>query len=175
MSMEDKFTQQELGYLFWPKPYSHSPGHPRLDINVSESPSNMHFDPEEVHLSVVSCSRRDYSRPIESLTIHHPWPHESECQVAAGTVIISDRKGKKVEAFTFGGILHIYPNKTFTECCIESDAPILELIEYNPIVMTLVEEVEIILAKRRAAWLMMKKDTRNVWRKFPHCRFMLFA
>lgn len=83
----------------------------------------------------------------------HPWHRELNYQVYAGFIILEDRKGKKVEAFTFGGSLQIQTREEITICTFESEAPILEMGMKDPMRELLVEEVDIILAERSAAAL----------------------
>jgi hypothetical protein len=90
---------------------------------------------------------------IEILKIHHPWTFGNAYQVCAGRVRIIDRKGKIEEAFTFGGELTVRLQDTLTACTLKSPAPILEFTEVDPIKLVLIDEVEILLAKRKAASL----------------------
>jgi len=152
MSKVDHTQKPDLGYWFAPKRYPHSPGHPRLDIAISKIASGLHFDPETIQLPVFADIDRLHPRRIEHLKIFHPWAYRSSYHVAPGMVIISDRKNKKVEAFTFGGMLEIDTSDEFTKCRIESSAPIIDIPAVGAAVMKLVEEVEIILATRRAIW-----------------------
>lgn len=152
MVIKADHAKYELGYVFWPIQYPHSLGHPRLDITLSNVPSNLHFDPKEVHLYITPSLDKTQPKSIEHLKISHPWTHRTSYRVAPGMLFIEDRKGKKVEAYSFGGNLQIKSDDATTKCIIESEAPILEIIETNPVVMMLVEEVEIIFAKRRVIW-----------------------
>ncbi len=152
MAIKGDHAKSELGYVFEPIQYPHSLGHPRLDITLSKVPSDLHFDPEEVHLFITPSLEKAHRKSIEHLKIFHPWTYQTFYRVAPGILIIEDRKGKKVEAYSFGGNLQIESDDATTKCIIESAAPILEIIETNPVVKVLVEEVEIIFAKRRAIW-----------------------
>jgi hypothetical protein len=152
MKTRANWKEPDLGYRFMPGKYPNMAGHPRLEILISPTPSERHFDPEAVQLLVFSQATRLHPPRIDHLTVHHPWPYENLYKVAPGTLIISDRKGKKVEAFTFGGRMLVEVEDESTKSIIESDAPILELDLIEKHVMQLVEEVEIIFAKRRAIW-----------------------
>jgi hypothetical protein len=143
---------EELGYFFYPRSYPHAPGHPRLDITIPQTPTGRHFDPMTVRLLVRARSHIT-SVIVETIRIHHPWPYESEFQACTGRIIIEDRHDKVVEAFTLGGNLNIVTKDTATKCILESSAPILELIDTNLLVISLVDEIEILLAERRAYWL----------------------
>jgi hypothetical protein len=73
-------------------------------------------------------------------------------------VIIEDRIGKAVEAFTYGGSLEIDTNEERTLCTLVSPASILDLSAEDdsltrlPVTHLLAQETEILLAERRAAW-----------------------
>lgn len=59
---------------------------------------------------------------------------------------------KTVEAFTFGGQFQVEMRPDLTLCTIRSPVPILEIIQEETISSMLAQEVEILLASRRAAW-----------------------
>lgn len=139
--------EREFGYYFHSREHSDSPGHPRLDVLLRSVPTGKHFDPEKLSLTVAS-----EPRGTEFLRIHHPWPWLEQYQACAGRVILQDRKGKKVEAFTFGGDLRIESQEMLTACFLSSPAPILELIGTSSIPVMLAEETEIMFAERRADW-----------------------
>jgi len=143
----------ELGYHFWPKHHPHAIGHPGLDIHITGTPTQRHYDPRTIRLLVYASGGSLPEEGIGHLTVIHPWAHHESYQVAPGMIIITDRKDKKVEAFTFGGTLIIDSGKDGTTCTIQSDAPILEVDAHQPALMKLVEEVEIVLAKARANWI----------------------
>lgn len=59
---------------------------------------------------------------------------------------------KNVEAFTFGGQYQVEMRPDLTLCSIRSQAPILEIKQEETVSAMLAQEVEILLASRRAAW-----------------------
>ena len=144
---QGNLKERDYGYYFHSREYSDSPGHPRLDVILRSVPTEKHFDPEKLSIIVAS----DH-RGTEFLRVHHPWPGQDQYRACAGHVILQDRKGKKVEAFTFGGDLRIESEEMLTACFLTSPAPILELIGTSSIPVMLAEETEIIFAKRRADW-----------------------
>jgi hypothetical protein len=139
--------ERYYGYYFHSREHPDSPGHPRLDVLLRFIPTRKHFDPEKLSISVAS-----EHLGIELLRVHHPWPGHEKYQACAGHVILQDRKGKKVEAYTFGGDLCIEPEETLTACFLTSPAPILEINGISSIPILLAEETEIIFAERRADW-----------------------
>jgi hypothetical protein len=133
----------KYGYWYYPPESKHAPGGNRLDIILVETPTGQHFDPQFVNLPVKK------GEVMENLKIHHPWKFGSAYQVCAGRVRIIDRKGKIEEAFSFGGELTVQVQDTLTACTLKSPAPILEFTEIDPIKLALIDEVEILLAKRK--------------------------
>ncbi len=145
-------TQQEnkFGYWFYPPDSHHAPGGNRLDIIIKEIPTDQHFDPLLIYLPIISRGG------IETLKINHPWLFEKTYQACMGVVEMIDRKGTKEEAFTFGGNLTIHSKDEFTQLILESPAPIIDINAADQAKMLFVEEVEILLAERRAALLANK-------------------
>ncbi len=142
-----------LGYYFHPSDRSHSPGHPGFTVVIEATPTMEHFDPQYLQLPIRAPSELDQSDGVEMLKVHHPWPEDrGEFHVTPGSIIVSDRSWTKVEAFTFGGEMHVRTEEDRTRCEVESPAPILWLFEENLIPMMLAENVEMILAERRAIW-----------------------
>jgi hypothetical protein len=138
---------REYGYYFHSREHSDSPGHSRLEVLLRSVPTGKHFDPEKLSLTIAS-----EQRGAELLRIHHPWPGQEQYRACAGRVILQDRKGKKVEAFTFGGDLWIESKETLTAGVLTSPAPILERTGTSSIPELLAEETEIIFAERHADW-----------------------
>jgi hypothetical protein len=136
-----------FGYIFYPSEYPGDPGHPRLDIFLRTWPTQHHFDPELVALQAVSPFRN-----VEHLRISHPWTALSDYQTVAGLASLTDRLGKQVYAFTFGGRVHIEESTGFTWVTLTSPAPILGMIHENSLSTILARESELLLAERRAAW-----------------------
>ena len=152
MSEEEKLSNPSPGYSFSPKPDIHAPGHPRLDVILAGEPSGEYFDPLEVHLPILASKDWGHPHQLDHIKIFHPWTNLLEYQAAPGKVIILDRKGKEVEAFTYGGNLLIKNEEVCTTCTLESTAPIIEIDTASHVVKTLIDESEILLAQRRASW-----------------------
>lgn len=144
--MLDVSHEPDLGFIFYPSEISfHYPGHPRLDVILTEHPTERHFDPTKVQYQIASPQNR-----TEHLTIHHPWSSGNRYRVCAGRIFITDRIGKKVEAFTFGGELQVFSEPQRTICALISPAPILDLCAAHNLPMWLTAEVEILLAEQKA-------------------------
>jgi hypothetical protein len=140
----NKMNPIDLGYILYPPRRPHEPGYPRLDVILRSTPTGQHFDPYRVHLDVV-VSKQYVSR----LTIEHPWDDMDDYQVCAGVMDLSDHRGKHVDAFTFGGALHIQNQGESTLLVLTSPAPIL-LPDESRLDQLLVDEIKIILAERQA-------------------------
>ena len=108
----------------------------------------MHFDPRKISLNVKSDDGL-----TEHINITHPWYFNQSYQALTGLVEIVDRKGKKEEAFIFGGNLTIETRDDLTTCSLTSPAPILKVSEVGSQHMMFIEEVEILFAERSASLL----------------------
>lgn len=145
--MLDLSHEPDLGYIFYPYEVKNHPGHPRLDIVLQEIPTERHFDPQQAHFKGISSNGC-----IEQITIHHPWPLAARYRVCAGRIILKDRRGKLVEAFSFGGDLQIRSDIGCTVCGLISTAPIFPLFTTHDLPMWITAEVEVILARQNAHW-----------------------
>lgn len=137
----------DLGYTFFPARHPHDPGHPRLDIIIRPEPTGLHFDPERVQIPVVQQEEN-----FENLLVTHPWARAENLELFPGRVILRDRLNKVAEAFVFGGQVEINSDEEKTRLSLRSPAPILSLTIERSVAVLLAEEVEILLAERRAAW-----------------------
>jgi len=140
-------SKPDLGYEFFPSAHPGDVGHPQLVIHLPLAPSGRHFDVSVVHFSVFTAL--DLIEQL-SVSLHHLGPFEG--RVSPGMIIIESFEKKTVEAFTFGGEYQVEMQPDLTICTIRSQAPILEILQEETISSMLAEEVEILLASRRAAW-----------------------
>lgn len=158
MPKRAEINTRDLSYVYYRPQHPKALGSPRLDIVIYDAPTKRYYDPNQVNLTIIS--RRG---TLQSLTVRHPWPCGREYRVAAGRVTLSDRESEKVQAFSFGGSLRIQSQLANTTCSLESPAPILRVGRADyPIIRLgrahdfetlLAVEVEVELAKRRAARL----------------------
>ena len=139
-------TRVPLGYLLGTANRDHSPGHPTVDIWLAETPSQQHFDPEQVRLNCF------IEAHIDALAIEHPWSGERNAPLAAGMLILIDRKNKHIDGFLFGGNMEIAGESSFTHIRLTSPAPIMLRRNDHPEINLLIEESSILLARRRAVW-----------------------
>jgi hypothetical protein len=140
--------QPKIGYLFYYPDLDHPTDNFRLDVFVSDVVTEQHFDVFKANFPV-----QNPKTGIKPLTIKHPWHGHKEAHVCAGLTILEDRKGKKEEAFTFGGQLSLDTQESQTVCRLISPAPILEVNESFPLHMLFIDEIEILLAEYRAKYL----------------------
>lgn len=138
---------EQLGYYFHPSRQAGSPGHPQLDINLVEEPTRQHFDPQRATFWVVGSDG-----DVVQVTILHPWRGQQRLRVCAGRIIMVDRKGKMVEAFSLGGDLEMTVHETCTSCELTSSAPIIHLQDTQDVPTDLVSEFEALLARLHARW-----------------------
>lgn len=146
MKTEADSKLPKIGYLYHYPTLDHPSDKFRLDIFISSTPTEKHFDVLRVTLPVTN-----QNGAIEYLKIVHPWLHDKIFRLCAGVVIMEDRKGKKEEAFTFGGELKILSEEDQTQCFLVSSAPILEISGAVPLNELYIEKLEIILAEQHAA------------------------
>jgi hypothetical protein len=143
---------QPLGYVFLPETDSDWPDYHRLQVTLRAVPTDAHFDPENVSLLA-----RSASGGSEEVTVHHPWPREERFVACPGRVVLRDRRGKTIQAFTFGGEMLVQPEASLTLCTLQSPVPILALVRGDSASAELASEVEVVLATRRAAWDMRER------------------
>lgn len=129
-----------------------------MDVLIWPQPTHRHFDPESLELSVIS----DKQRPTPITISHRKYAEsvqrerlfERHYEVAASVVRIVDRKRKVVEFFTCGGDFSVSHRVPFSLCVLKSPAPIMPMNHGNDISVLLVEQILILLAMRRADWIL---------------------
>jgi len=137
----------KLGYQFYPPEHQPCVGHPRLDIILAGKPAQEHFDPEFVVLTAAL-----HVEGITAIKVSHPWHGSERLHVCAGRVTVTDRTGKDVHAFTFGGTMRLDSSPESTLCVLTSSAPILDLAGLHCRTQELADEIETLIARRRAFW-----------------------
>jgi hypothetical protein len=146
----DTYAELDLGYWFEPFDDPDTLGYRALDVHIYRIPTCRHFDPDRTSFPTVNAGGA-----LTNATITHPWSGRDRLPTAVGDIIIRDRRQKRVEAFTFGGevTLHVFPDRTY--CRFTSPAPFFARSagagRGDP-GSVIVEEIEALLARRRAAW-----------------------
>jgi len=133
---------KNLGYSFWLDGCSN-----HLDVNLSDTPSLAHFDPEELQTLVVEGGQ------LRPLKIRQHSVEGCHYQLCAGRLVLIDRLHRVVEAFTFGGELSIQAGDQSKHCRLVSPAPVIRLVTCSSPATLFAVETEVLLARRRAAHL----------------------
>lgn len=123
-----------------------------LTVTFRPTPSEEHYDPEHMQLPALNLAGE-----VQQLDVHHPWHDRADWHIAPGCIALTDRKQKVVEAFTFGGTLHVTGDAQHTCAVVRSQAPIFELNSgihtgATDAVSIFVEEVRMLFARARAGW-----------------------
>lgn len=142
-AMIDISHEPDLGYVFHPA--SGYFGGTRFDVIMHAQPTQRHYDPEKVQATTARQSGTD------TLYLRYTTA-PGQYRVCPGRIVLTDRVGKQVVAFCFGGELHIIHQPPETICVFQSPAPILDLTRYRSADALFANEVEILLAQRRAVW-----------------------
>ena len=111
----------KIGYLYHYPRLDHLTDKFRLDIFISSTPTEKHFDVLRVTLPVIN-----QEGAIEHLKISNPWIHEKSYRICAGVVVMEDRKGKRKKRLSSVRI-KILAGKDQTDCYLVSSAPIFEI------------------------------------------------
>ncbi len=151
--MEEQDVLQRMedwGYLLLHKPHPRSPGYRQLLVALRRVPTEKHFDPSEVRLWL----RDQYG--VARLTtlaldpLLKPLPEPR--QVCPGMVTLYDRKEKRTDFFTFGGLLNAVFGSGEVVLSLRSPVPIIWLVEPADVATRLVAEVEASMAEISAKW-----------------------
>lgn len=145
-------VRNDYGYYFHAPLDGRSPGHPVLEINLFDVPTERHFDPEHLTFPVASPDGN-----LGTATLSHPWHGPETLRACIGPITLLDRRRKSVRAYSFGSTVRARADSDRTHCVVNSEAPILEMVpshhlDPDGIVTWLAAEVEALLARRRAAW-----------------------
>ncbi len=140
------FSDVDLGYSFDPPCAPGHPGHQQLSVWLRATPTERHYDPESVSFPAV------VDGGVESFTLQHPSAHLELYRVGFGRIRLTDRKRKRVDAFTFGGEAHMNSTAEVTECVFQSPAPIFALLDPNALAGKFITAVETVLAEQQAQW-----------------------
>lgn len=153
----------KIGYLYHYPNLHHPDGKFRLDIYLSSTPTEQHFDVLHAYFMIEAPNET-----IDRLTVSHPWVSKKKVHVCAGMVILEDRKKKKEEAFTFGGQLSIDVQEMQTKCVLVSRAPILEISQATLIHRIFIDEVRILLAEQRAQYSQLDQYEKQICHTDPY-------
>ncbi|MBN1231663.1 MAG: hypothetical protein JXA19_07375 [Anaerolineales bacterium] len=126
MDAVDLSITHDLGYYFFNRMYAQSPGYTYFDMVIRAEPTQKHFDPERIFVNAYE------DGSVRNLILGHPWRYEKSLNICPGLITAEDAKHKKVQAFSFGGIMRIQPTDEYTGFTLKSNAPILSLTDTGP-------------------------------------------
>ncbi|GIK55310.1 MAG: hypothetical protein HND44_12845 [Chloroflexi bacterium] len=137
--------EPDLGYVFYPATAENNFGSTRFDVILSEHPTRRHYDPENVQVTI---ARQTH---VDAIHLNYTAP-PAQFRVCPGRIVLTDRVHKQVSAFCFGGDLRIIHQPPDAICVFQSPVSILDITTYHSAHMLFANEVEILIAERRAAW-----------------------
>lgn len=146
-SPNNEIADDCFGYYFHHAKDKFEMGSSQLDVNLRSTPTERHFDPEQLRLRIA-----EQGEDIAHLRIYHPWPGGRHMRAVIGDVVLRDRKDKTVEAFTFGGTLTIERREDCTRCSLTSPVPIIDLRDDHREAHILAAEAKALIARRRVDW-----------------------
>ena len=152
--------ERDLGYNFSAPPRPHAPGGNELMIHIDARPTNRHFDPKHVKISVWTAEGSP-----EVMMVRHPWTFGERYFGYPGRIHMIDRLGKEAHAFSFGGEWEIQSPGEITTLRLVSSAPILDCNEPNSINALLADEVEILMAEQRAHRHSLNDNLPDEWKR----------
>lgn len=154
---QENDPQKHLGYLYHYPDFTR-PTPFRLDICLTKIPTEEHYDPKSVTVSVAA---DDPNNIIEQIKIVHPMNSTKERKVCPGVIRMIDRKNKVEEALMFGGNLKIRVNEDVTVLIFVSAAPIIKITNTTKIDELFRDEIKILWAEQRASWLSQPEEFEN--------------
>lgn len=142
-----RHAQGKLGYRVVQSQDSRGQTFDRLDIIIEACPTEEHYDPETLRVTIVN----PRSGGSTLLLVRHPPAFlGSRFRVCPGQVQLEDRKHKAVAFFTFGGQLTVDREIQRTRCSLCSTAPIINF-RRDSTPSALAERSLLLMARRRAA------------------------
>jgi hypothetical protein len=139
---------ENWGYFLLPPSHPESPGYTGLLVAIRRAPTGKHFDPEKLHLLVVTAQGNP-----EAVTLERTPASTLAHRVCLGQVLLTDRRDKRAEFFTFGGSLEMAELADETVYSLRSPAPILPLTrDLESLPDQFVSEVQVQLNTLRMQW-----------------------
>jgi hypothetical protein len=139
---------KDLGYHLLSPAHLDSPGYTGLLVAIRKQPTGRHYDPKKLRLPL-----RDAKGTVTWRTMSWLSPAADSSRVCPGRVILSDRFDKRIEFFTFGGLLEVTCEQGEMMCLLRSAAPILELTAPEETIPgQLAAETESLIAEAHARW-----------------------
>jgi hypothetical protein len=151
------YRMENWGYFLLPRSHPRCPGYTGLLVAIREKPTEKHFDPEALRLSLLD----QFTMPgPTTLTLHTSLARSR--RVLPGSVVVRDRLNKQEEFFTFGGTLESVAVPGETVYSLRSAAPVLWLApEGDSVADQLAGEFGRLLGELRAVAKMSETDLRG--------------
>lgn len=138
------------GYRYRPSRYSPSLGHAGLELDLTDKPGPTNFFIRTATFRVASSRIVDHT--FYDLRTQNG--ARQDVRVVAGNLHLVACNHDVLYGFSFGGRLGIEDHGDYTTCCLESSAPIFELVEEWDATPIFVFSVLLgQLARQRAAWM----------------------
>lgn len=136
-------------------------------VAMRRRPTYQHYDPERLVLSLAD--ERGALGPV-TLDRHARFARPSP--VYPGRLMITDRVGKRLDFYGFGGtltVIRVPESPSFTLFIVQSQAPILELngLLGHRVEDQLVNSVEALFARLRARYAELRMDMLSVLSQLP--------
>ena len=136
------------GYRAYPRSEGGEFGYARLLVAVRKEPTLEHYDPQRLRFRL-----RSHSGEVRWRTATWLVPVGESGHICPGPVVLTDRRDKRVEFFTFGGTVEVTTYPSVLIYAFNSAAPILELTMPRETVSDhLAYEAEVILAELEERW-----------------------
>jgi hypothetical protein len=149
---------ENWGYSLLPAPHKDSPGFSGVEIVMQDTPDpNAFLSPVSLHLHTRDADGHAY---WETLHADNKWiPFHYICP---GKFHIRDNEGNETTFFSFGASIELEEQDEETVLTICSAAPVLELTPNKQTTANeLAEEVEALLARLEARWLVKQNGHKN--------------
>ncbi len=113
---------ENSGFELLDRPHPRSPGYSELAVAIRRIPTEQHYDPEAIHLSI----SEGQGYPSHT-TLYMESDLGARTRLSPGQVEIADRVNKRLGFFTFGGNIDVAEAPDVTIYTLRSPAPILGL------------------------------------------------
>jgi len=136
------------GYRTYPRLEGGEFGYARLLVAIRKEPTLEHYDPQRLRFRL-----RDDGGEVRWRTATWLVPVLESGHICPGLVVLTDRRDRRVEFFTFGGTVEVISDPSVLIYAFKSVAPILELVGPRETVSDhLAYEAEVILAELEERW-----------------------
>lgn len=147
MALKQNQDYPVWGFFYHYPDYAKAGGEFQLDVYLTEEPIGLDFNPKTMTLTVAL-----ELGGVEEITLFPPLGDRKKYKVVAGKIEIHSHEDLRECALTFGGEMTIEKHDDYILCKLVSPAPIYEITRIIESHQLLVDEIEIVLAERKAFW-----------------------